>query len=248
MAVSLVAWKRCPAGESWPSAGLRFPRWTRRRALAAKSIWNCSSQAETVLSGARSVSTLAENFWHWEDHRGDGTGFFIPNPPFQKSLVWSAWGELVLVAPTERYELRAYRHDGSLVRIVRRENDVRSPTEADLDSYRADRRRDAERWPTDPGRLYLAALDALPLPESFPAFSAIEVDLLGYLWVREYNLRGEEDRALWTVFDPEGLALGFVETPPALVIYEIGEDYILGKVLDDLRVEYVQLWGLDRAG
>ena len=183
-----------------------------------------------------------------KNHRGDGTGFFIPNPPFQKSLVWSAWGELVLVAPTERYELRAYRHDGSLVRIVRRENDVRSPTEADLDSYRADRRRDAERWPPDARRLFLAALDALPLPESFPAISAIEVDLLGNLWVREYNLPGQDDRAVWTVFDPEGLALGFVETPPDLVIYEIGEDYILGKVLDDLRVEYVQLWRLDRVG
>ena len=200
------------------------------------------------LRGSLGFHPGAENFWHWEDHRGDGTGFFIPNPPFQKSLVWSAWGELVLVAPTERYELRAYRHDGSLVRIVRRENDVRSPTEADLDSYRADRRRDAERWPPDARRLFLAALDALPLPESFPAISAIEVDLLGNLWVREYNLPGQDDRAVWTVFDPEGLALGFVETPPDLVIYEIGEDYILGKVLDDLRVEYVQLWRLDRVG
>ena len=39
---------------------------------------------------------------------------------------------------------------------------------------------------------------------------------------------------------------GFVETPPGLVIHQIGEDFILGKVLDELRVEYVQLWGLDR--
>ena len=41
---------------------------------------------------------------------------------------------------------------------------------------------------------------------------------------------------------------GFIETPAGLVIYEIGEDYILGKVLDELRVEYVQLWPLDRSG
>ena len=39
---------------------------------------------------------------------------------------------------------------------------------------------------------------------------------------------------------------GFVETPPGLVIHQIGEDVILGKVLDELGVEYVQLWGLDR--
>jgi len=162
--------------------------------------------------------------------------------------VWSAWGELVVVAPTDRYELRAYRQDGSLARIVRRGNDVRSPVQADLDSYLAVHRRYAEQWPPDAGRLFEAALDALTIPGSFPAFSAIEVDLLGYLWVREYNLPGEEDRALWTVFDPEGVALGFVETPPELVIYEIGDDYILGKTTDELGVEYVQLWGLDRSG
>ena len=73
------------------------------------------------------------------------------------------------------------------------------------------------------------------------------MDLLDNLWVREYNLRGEEGRALWTVFDPTGLVLGFVETPPELVIYEIGEDYILGKVRDELGVEYVQVWRLDRS-
>ena len=191
----------------------------------------------------------AENFWHWEDHRTDGTAFFIPEPPFQKSLVWSAWGELVVLAPTDHYELRAYRPDGSLARIVRRENDVRSPVQADLDSYLDVHRRYAEQWPRDAGRLFEAALDALTIPGSFPAFSAIEVDLLGNLWVREYNLPSQADRALWTVFDPEGVALGFVETPSELlVVYEIGADYILGKASDDLGVEYVQLWGLDRSG
>ena len=172
----------------------------------------------------------------------------IPSPPFQKSLVWAAWGELVIVAPTERYELRAYRHGGSLARLVRREHGVRSPTEADLDSYRTDGLREAERWSPENRRLFLAALEALPLPDSFPAISAIEVDLLGNLWVREYNLPEDGDRALWTVFDLEGVAMGFVETPPGLIIYEIGEHYILGKTEDELRVEYVQLWGLDRSG
>ena len=188
----------------------------------------------------------AETFWHWEDAIWDGTAFTIMEPPFRKSLVWAAWGELVVVAPTERYELRAYRPDGSLARIVRRENDVRSPTQADLDAHRAAEAPEGEL--TDFARNRLAAWNALPLAESFPAISAIEVDLLDNLWVREYNLPGDEGRALWTVFDPDGLALGFVETPPELVIYEIGEDYILGKVRAELGVEYVQVWGLHRSG
>ena len=188
----------------------------------------------------------AETFWHWENYPWDGTQFFIPDPPFQKSLVWAVWGELVIVAPTDHYELRAYSPDGSLARLVRREHDVRSPTEADLDNYRTDRLRMVADRPPELTRIFSAALDAIPLPESFPAISAIEVDLLGNLWVREYNLPEDGDRALWTVFDPEGVVMGFVETPPGLVIYEIGEDYILGKMEDELRVEYVRLWGLDR--
>ena len=189
----------------------------------------------------------AETFRHWKDYPGDGTLFFIIDPPFQKSLVWAAWGELAIVAPTDYYELRAYRTDGSLARLVRREHDVRSPTEADMDRYRTDRLHMVADQPPELTRIYSAALDALPLPESFPAFSAIEVDLLGNLWVREYNLLEDGDRALWTVFDPEGVLMGFVETPPGLVVYEIGEDYILGKMEDELRVEYVRLWGLDRS-
>ena len=186
----------------------------------------------------------AETFSHWED--AEDSPFMIMRPPFQKSLVWVAWGELVVVAPTERYELRAYRQDGSLARIVRRENDVRSPTQADLDGYRAAEAPEGEL--TRRARNRLAAWNALPLAESFPAISAIEVDLLDNLWVREYNLPGEEGRALWTIFDPEGLVLGFVETPPELIIYEIGGDYILGKVRDELGVEYVQVRGLERSG
>ena len=38
------------------------------------------------------------------------------------------------------------------------------------------------------------------------------------------------------------------ETPEALEIYEIGEDYLLGKVEGELGVDYIQLWALNRRG
>ena len=179
----------------------------------------------------------SETFWIWQE-----TPFVLMDPPFQKSLLWAAWGELAVVTPTDHYEIRAYQTDGTLARIVRLDHDVRSPTQADLDNHQT------ERLSRGASANFVTALEAHPVPESFPAFSAIEVDFLGNLWVREYNLPGEQGRALWSVFDPDGLVLGFVETPPELVIYEIGDDYILGKATDDLGVEYVQVWGLDRSG
>ena len=50
----------------------------------------------------------------------------------------------------------------------------------------------------------------------------------------------------WTVFDPEGLVQGLIETPPGLGVLEIGEDSVPGLAEDDLGVEYVQRWSLDR--
>ena len=108
---------------------------------------------------------------------------------------------MAILEKVHRYEFRAYRRDGTLARIVRRDHDGRTPAQADLDAYRANYLKGV---PSDPEfeKLLTKVVDALALPPSFPAFSAIEVDLLGHLWVREYIRPREEDRALWTVFDP----------------------------------------------
>ena len=87
------------------------------------------------------------------------------------------------------------------------------------------------------------------IAESFPAFSRIMGDAAGCLWVREYDFPLEERPApLWTVFDPEGRVPGFLETPAGLEIREIGEDYILGRKVDELGVESIRLWRLERSG
>ena len=44
----------------------------------------------------------------------------------------------------------------------------------------------------------------------------------------------------------DGRVQGFVDTPPDLELFEIGADYILGTTTDELGVERVQLWSLDR--
>ena len=90
---------------------------------------------------------------------------------------------------------------------------------------------------------------SVPLAMFFPAFSSVMGDATGYLWVEEYEFpREDRPGVLWTVFDPTGRVLGFVETPEVLQIFEIGEDYILGKTEDEFEVEYVQVWPLERVG
>ncbi|WP_419167831.1 6-bladed beta-propeller [Candidatus Palauibacter sp.] len=157
--------------------------------------------------------------------------------PFGHGTMGAVWGKLVAIGVQDSYEIKAFATDGSLVRTVRRAGDLESPAQADLDEYYARRYADL---PDEDRISNLNAVRDMPLVESWPAFSEILSDRAGYLWVREYRT------AAWTVFDPEGRVQGLIETPPDLRTFEIGEDYILGWVYDELGVEYVQLWSLSR--
>lgn len=157
--------------------------------------------------------------------------------PFGRNTVGAVWGDLVAIGDQAVYEIKAFAADGTLVRVVRRDGDLGSPTRAEQDRYWE--RRYADR-PPDSRAESLRAVRDMPLVDSYRAFSTILSDPLGYLWVREYR------RRVWTVFDPEGRVQGLVEMPSGLGVFEIGEDYILGRSRDDLGVEYVQLWRMDR--
>ena len=183
-------------------------------------------------------------------------------PAYGRELVTGQWGDLVVASHTTRYEIRAFRGDGTLARIVRREHVPRAPTQEDREAYIEEQRAMWETTPVpagieEPMRMeiqmrreqVLKSFGSTPLAEAFPAFSTILSDAAGNLWVREYDFPREERPApLWTVFDPEGRVLGFIETPKGLRIGQIGEDYILGHFRDELEVEYVQVWALERSG
>lgn len=170
--------------------------------------------------------------------------------PFTRSIHTTVWAGRLAVAPNDRYEVRAHHPAGTLGLVVRREHPPVTPTSAHMEAYID--RRVAARPPAEQAerrRELREMYGDVPVAETFPAFDRVVADALGHLWVREYDLPGEESaKPLWTVFDPDGRVLGFVETPPGLRVHEIGEDYILGRATDDFGVEYVQVWRLDRAG
>lgn len=170
-------------------------------------------------------------------------------PAYGRELRVAPWGELVVISPTSRYEIRAFRADGSLARIVRREHAPRAPDQTDLARYvELHMTSFEEALPAAMLPELRSSLESTRLAETFPAFGSITSDAVGHLWVREYDYPREERPApLWSVYDPEGRILGFVETPGNLTLYEIGEDYVLGSTRDDFDVEYVQLWPLDRS-
>ena len=169
---------------------------------------------------------------------------------YGRELVTGQWGDLVVASHTSRYEIRAFRDDGTLARIVRREHVLRAPTEEDRKSYIDEQLAMFAANPHLPPEMVEQARkswESTPLAEAFPAFSRVLSDAAGNLWVREYDFPREGRPApLWTVFDPDGRVLGFMETPKGLGVVQIGEDYILGHYRDELDVEYVQVWPLER--
>ena len=168
----------------------------------------------------------------------------VINTIFGGRPVWAPWGDLVVITTTSRYELKAFTRDGVPARIVRRGHEPRAPSEAEIEAEIQTRVLIALPGSEPTRRPYRSSV-----AEHYPAFSSVMSDAVDHLWVREYESPGEErPGSLWTVFDAEGRVQGFVEMPEGLEILVIGEDYILGKLRDELDIEYVQVWPLERSG
>jgi hypothetical protein len=95
-------------------------------------------------------------------------------------------------------------------------------------------------------------------PEYHAVFDRLLVDQTGHLWVRHQHPRMEyySRRHIvnfpyglsWDVFEPSGRWVTTVTVPGSIDIHDIGEDYILGVWKDELEIEYVRMYSLDRGG
>ena len=171
-----------------------------------------------------------------------------PQVIFGRRLVVAPWGDLLVVNATDRYEIRAFAAEGTLARVVRRDHGPRTPTPTQVDAYVEARVAQAPGEAVEQRMELRRHYQSVPVADHLPAFGTVMADALDHLWVEEYEVPGEDSSApLWTVFDAEGRALGFVETPVGLEIQEIGANYIVGRVEDDLGVDFVQVWSLERS-
>ncbi|UCD24507.1 MAG: hypothetical protein JSW51_00895 [Gemmatimonadota bacterium] len=151
-------------------------------------------------------------------------------------------GDRLYFGASDSYEIRVFRSNGSLERIIRRP--VPNPVleQALADEYHE---RLAERQSRMSPSFRQLSRQA-ELPDTKPAYSRILVDPGNNLWVAEYPSHDAE-QSLWNVFDPEGRWLGTVETPYGGYIYQIGEDFLLGVWVDELGVEQVRLYRIERS-
>ncbi|UCD25203.1 MAG: hypothetical protein JSW51_04575 [Gemmatimonadota bacterium] len=219
----------------------------------------------TVIVQANSLvtpSTVAEGLNHvdgWllrysaEGERGDtiatappaswfafanGPRRVIAQQPFSPQAFVAITATHVHLGHSSVFEIRSYDAAGNLMRLIRLLRPNRAVTDDDIQTYL---QLQLEQATSADERAFQRDLaEAAPYPEEFPSFRSILADNAGRLWVENYRVPGETE-VVYSVFAAEGELLGQVGIPPGLLVYEIGEDYVLGRWRDELDVEHIRL-------
>lgn len=183
---------------------------------------------------------------NWGFDRGGGPfGFAYTSAPFTIfSPPNAADDETIFLGDGTSPEVGQWSPDGALLRVIRWGVEPRAVTADVRDGYR-DLELDGATTP-EQRQGAEAMLDGIVFPDRLPVYESLMTDAEGFLWVRRYVLPWEDGEAWW-VFDPSGRWLGQATLPDGLTPLDIGADYILGSTRDDLGVERVLLFGLDRS-
>lgn len=165
--------------------------------------------------------------------------------PFQKTLEAAAAWDVVAVGNTDSYEVRILSPDGQDMATIRRSTGPREVP----DGYR-------ERWIRgevaaidDPGarRERQQLIETVDFPATLPAFRSLAVQEGGRVWVEDYRMpEDEEGPSTWQVYDLDGRHFGEAVLPAGFRLFLITRDSAIGVWKDELEVEYVHVYALDR--
>jgi len=161
----------------------------------------------------------------------------ISPQPFSHQSVVAVGPYRTYLGHTSVFEIASYGAAG-LERLVRLLQPSRPVTSDDVQAY--ERSLLEQATSADERSAARDRVAAAPFPETFPTFRSLILDGAEGLWVENYRTPGEVE-VMYSVFGGAGELLGVVAVPPGLLVYEIGDDYVLGRWRDELDVEHVRL-------
>ena len=156
-------------------------------------------------------------------------------------------GDRVFVGQSDAFRIDGLDPLGTVELSVRRPGELRTPSSQELARARATSEEAGETQMKAAGASGMPNAEPVPARPTVPAYDRLIVDQQGNLWVRDYVF-SPEDAPRWSVFDPQGRWVATAQTPAGVEVYQIGPDWILGRGLDDLDVEYVRMYRLRRQG
>jgi hypothetical protein len=159
--------------------------------------------------------------------------------PFQRWTEIRSDGERIYIGEQDGYDIRVINADGTVLRIIRRAYEPRLVTK-DMIAKRAERRL-AELEKDSPWRVVEERiLSETEYPETLPAHGRLLTDPHGRLWVQNYR-NPWENPPRWSIFDTTGQWLGNVTLPDDLALLWVGHDHVIGRMVDELDVERIQV-------
>lgn len=174
---------------------------------------------------------------------GDIQSISIGTPPFARLPLSAASGDRLFVATQDVPQVDVYTHDGTLTRIIRTGHAMVPRTSQHTAAWID---RSLEGLPADRQRDQREMLSGIPGPDLIPPYGDMLIDSSGNLWLQDYDDRlaytGD-----WNVYRPDGRFIARIRLPAGIKVYDIGSDYVLGVERDDLDVEHVRVYRLDRA-
>jgi hypothetical protein len=193
-------------------------------------------------SGVRVVLDSVPGSERWgavRDGKPAGTGPL----PLGKQPVLGVGRNRVYVGSADRYALQVFDLQGKRLAPLVKEEPPRPRTSADLealiDAQTAGRSAEVRARVAQ-------GYGAMDLPKTLPAYTALTVDALDHVWVRAYA-RPNAGTAVWSVFTPTGALVAEVWLPAGLEVFEIGRDYVLGRLVDvDAGTPEVHVYRLTR--
>lgn len=178
-------------------------------------------------------------------------GLFLTEPVvFGRSLHVAGAPDGWYAGASDAYQVEHRGPDGALRSLIRRVHEPRAVTDEDVEAYFNGRgKMDLSQMPPSMRARFLeqqrTERERIPHRATLPAFERLLVDGAGNLWVRDPQPR-EEEAQRWSVFDAEGRWLGTVETPAELEVEQIGADWILGTAKDELDVQHVRMYRIQK--
>ena len=171
---------------------------------------------------------------------GGSPGWFHFQPSFAVAVGPGGF----LVTEGDSYSIEAYDASGRLARIIRLAREPRPVTDEVKAVYEAELREELLGF-GDPEEAIRGALSA-PYPPHLPTFEWLHVDPDGNIWAGQRRYGEGDDMNEFFVFAGDGRYLGSVEVPANLSVLQIGADFILAQLSDDLGVQYVHMYGIGK--
>jgi len=172
---------------------------------------------------------------------------------FGKYTVLAASKNWIYVGPTDAFSIQVFDREGILRRIIRRDETPRRVSRSDFNQW-VEQLIEIRGAPPEEQAEMRRTAGELRVAETMPAFRWMAVDSEDNLWVEEWEGVGW-DQGRFSVFRSDGAWLGYVAIPEGLPwvragfdrqLVEIGTDCLLGVWTDDLGVEQVRLYRIEK--